>query len=267
MANALSASDITGTGIQANPSYTPCDYSTLRPSSICKWDCAHSPGGGKQYDVCGVCGGDGTSCKITSECPVLNCTICCGCDHRLRPVLPDKCGMCGGNSTTCLGCDGIPFSGKVFDACGICGGDGASCVGCDGVKDSGKVPDLCGVCDGGNRNRDICGVCTTDPSKRDHSCQGCDGVPFSGRAMDACKVCGGTNLCMWRDGNPPASANGATVAITKDVTISASNRRSLLERILSVSSAPPRLLTPRLTSASCWLTLLATCLALVAALR
>lgn len=27
----------------------------------------------------------------------------------------DICGVCGGNGTTCIGCDGIPNSGKTYD--------------------------------------------------------------------------------------------------------------------------------------------------------
>jgi hypothetical protein len=42
------------------------------------------------------------------------------------PKKIDICGICGGNGTSCIGCDGIPF-GKIYDACGICGGDGSTC--------------------------------------------------------------------------------------------------------------------------------------------
>ena len=32
----------------------------------------------------------------------------------------DVCGVCGGDGTSCRGCDGIANSGKVVDACGEC---------------------------------------------------------------------------------------------------------------------------------------------------
>ena len=107
-------------------------------------------------------GGDGSSCKVTAACPISNCSICCGCDELLRPVLPDLCGKCEGDNSTCQGCDRVPFSGRLTDQCGVCGGDGSTCTGCDGGVHSEKVRDLCGVCEGGNSNRDVCGVCVTD---------------------------------------------------------------------------------------------------------
>jgi hypothetical protein len=202
----------------------PCSYATLEPREICQLDCAGVPSGSgpdrkpATIDKCGVCGGDDSSCVITAECPVKNCTICCGCDSNLQPIFPDKCGKCGGDSTSCAGCDGKPFSGKLKDFCGECGGDNSSCIGCDGVVHSGKVKDLCGICDGGNRRRDVCGVCITDNSQG-LSCAGCDGVPFSGKSMDACGVCGGTNQCKWRDGQPPADSKGSTAAVVMLVSL------------------------------------------------
>jgi len=38
----------------------------------------------------------------------------------------DICGVCGGNGTSCIGCNGLPF-GPAYDKCGVCGGDGTSC--------------------------------------------------------------------------------------------------------------------------------------------
>lgn len=37
-------------------------------------------------------------------------------------------GVCNGTNTTCAGCDGIPHSGKEFDACRVCDGDGSTCT-------------------------------------------------------------------------------------------------------------------------------------------
>eukprot|EP00960_Hanusia_phi_P064858 765942-Hanusia_phi.AAC.1 len=87
-------------------------------------------------DDCGVCGGDGTSCR--------------GCDGMINSgVVFDRCGVCGGQNA-CLGCDGIPFSGKIVDICGVCAGLNASCTGCDGIArpDGGMKYDSCGNCGG-----------------------------------------------------------------------------------------------------------------------
>ena len=45
-----------------------------------------------------------------------------GCDGKLFSQLDfDDCGVCDGDGTTCRGCDGISNSGKKF-VCGVCGG-------------------------------------------------------------------------------------------------------------------------------------------------
>jgi hypothetical protein len=35
--------------------------------------------------------------------------------------------VCGGENL-CIGCDGVEFSGKVWDSCNVCGGDAQSCA-------------------------------------------------------------------------------------------------------------------------------------------
>jgi hypothetical protein len=158
------------------------------------------------YDRCGVCNGDGSTCASESVALQNDWTHKTGCKAG---VYVDQCGRCGGDSSSCQGCDGVPFSGKVFDVCNVCDGEGSSCKGCDGVVNSGKVNDLCGTCDGGNLDRDVCGVCAGDSS----SCAGCDSIPYSGKAVDACSVCGGNNRCKWRDGDPPPESGGSTDAV------------------------------------------------------
>jgi hypothetical protein len=138
----------------------------------------------------------------------------------------DLCSECGGNNA-CVGCDNVPFSGKVNDACNVCGGTNACmtdcsasglmpdkcnvcggknlCLGCDGVPNSLATVDLCGVCGGqnacigcdGNRDGkqlDRCGVCGGN-----NDCVGCDDVAYKGgepkKVYDVCGVCGGTNAC------------------------------------------------------------------------
>jgi hypothetical protein len=77
----------------------------------------------------------------------------------------DVCGVCGGDNTTCVGCDGVLASGVDYDGCGVCGGisecddacgipfgNGSTCVGCDGIASVSPTQyDACGVCDGRNR--------------------------------------------------------------------------------------------------------------------
>ncbi len=38
----------------------------------------------------------------------------------------DLCGACGGNNL-CVGCDNVVNSTKKFDVCGVCGGTGSQC--------------------------------------------------------------------------------------------------------------------------------------------
>jgi len=62
----------------------------------------------------------------------------------------DLCGVCGGDGSSCWDCSGTPNGGQVLDLCGVCGGDGSSCLDCAGVPNGGAVLDLCGVCNGIN---------------------------------------------------------------------------------------------------------------------
>ena len=178
----------------------------------------------KSLDVCGECGGDGTSClgcdgiansgKHADECGVCggDDSSCVGCDGVLNSgKVLDVCDDCDGDGTRCLGCDGLPFSNAREDVCDVCKGDGTSCLGCDGIPKSGKVVDACGVCGGDGSSckgcdgvagsglvHDACGVCGGDGM----SCAGCDGVPHSGAVVDGCGVCDGFNAsCTGCDGS------------------------------------------------------------------
>ena len=57
----------------------------------------------------------------------------------------DVCGVCGGNGSSCLGCDGEVNSNLIVDECGVCGGQN-ECVDCRGVPHGGFRLDLCGQC-------------------------------------------------------------------------------------------------------------------------
>ena len=75
------------------------------PSGI--YDCLGVCDGGTQVDVCGVCGGDNSSC--------VDCTETLYGDAYL-----DDCGVCSGGTS---GHEG----NSDMDVCGVCGGDGSAC--------------------------------------------------------------------------------------------------------------------------------------------
>lgn len=53
---------------------------------------------------CGVC-------VLPSGLPATNVT---------KDLIVDVCGVCGGDNSSCAGCDQIPYSGKILDRCGNC---------------------------------------------------------------------------------------------------------------------------------------------------
>ena len=62
-------------------------------------------------DLCGVCGGDNSSCADCKGIPN-------------GPTTYDECGVCDGPGAGPCGCDYT----VVKDDCGVCGGDGTSCL-------------------------------------------------------------------------------------------------------------------------------------------
>merc|ERR1719323_95982 len=118
-----------------SPSTMNSDCTTDVTTDVHMWTIYQMADPALADDVCGVPGGDGTSCL--------------GCDGVANSMLVvDVCGVCGGNGDSCKGCDGVANSGAVVDVCGVCGGNGDSCDGCDGVAGSGAVVDECGICGG-----------------------------------------------------------------------------------------------------------------------
>lgn len=70
---------------------------------------------------CGICSPlNACMAFSSSECP--SCSSVWGSIENF-----DACGVCKGDNSTCLGCDGQPMSGFVVDECGVCGGGGSSC--------------------------------------------------------------------------------------------------------------------------------------------
>lgn len=71
-----------------------------------------------------ICG----QCQCPNRWTGPTCDVLIGCDGIPDSGLEyDKCGVCGGDDSSCLGCDGIPNSGLRNDSCGECGGDGLKC--------------------------------------------------------------------------------------------------------------------------------------------
>ena len=102
-------------------------------------DCNGVPNGGAVYDECQVCGGDNSSCADCNGVPNGGNTSCIDCEGvRNGGKVIDQCNVCGGNGTSCTDCKGVPFGTSKVDQCNVCGGDGTSCISCTG-KDN--VPD------------------------------------------------------------------------------------------------------------------------------
>ncbi len=165
----------------------------------CPVDCMGIPFGRAAIDLCGVCGGDSSTCRD-----------CAGTPNGTRHV--DTCGVCDGDGSSCKGCDGIANSGKVLDACGVCGGDSSRCKDCLGVPNGGAAIDACGVCGGTNTTCrdclgiingpariDACGICGGD-SRSCASTPKCEGI------VDACGVCNGSGACLDCAGVPNGEA-------------------------------------------------------------
>jgi len=120
-------------------------------------------GNATAFDACGVCGGtgacigcDGLPYPFGGKAVLDNCGVCggtneCFCSPGSDKVL-DDCGSCLEADSpfwnACMGCDGVLFSGAVYDACGDCNGLNECVSPCDGLA-YGEEKDACGVC-GGN---------------------------------------------------------------------------------------------------------------------
>ena len=96
--------------------------------------CDGEPNSGQTNDVCGVCGGNSSSCIDCRGVPNGNairdnCNVCR--DDFVDLCAADCAGVWGGDSTV--------------DDCNICGGDN-SCVDCAGQPNGGATVDHCDDC-------------------------------------------------------------------------------------------------------------------------
>jgi hypothetical protein len=153
-------------------------------------DCAGVANGTSTFDTCGKCNGLDTECSNCNlaalgieydncgECSSLALSSRQSCDP-CKESEKDVCGVCFGGNATCSDCLGVVYGTSRRDRCGVCNGDGRSCVDCNDVPFGTLLDDACGVCGGSNT-----------------TCIGCDGIVNSGKEIDRCGVCGGTNLCV-----------------------------------------------------------------------
>jgi len=158
-----------------------------------------------EYDECGVCNGDGSSCA-----DVYGCMDSLACNYNLDATVDDgsclsddcagqcggsavldECGVCGGSGIPAGACD---CAGNVDAGCG-CGAAGPS--GCDNACGSTLENDECGVCGGPGKDYDCCGntltcdaaECLTIDADSDGICDA-EGDDCVGE-FDECGVCNG----------------------------------------------------------------------------
>lgn len=86
-------------------------------------DCFNVTFGKAKVDRCEVCDG-------SNEC--VGCDDIEYIDNPEDKPEYDVCGLCGGDGSSCTDCEGVQNGGKVKDACGRCGGDGSECCGLNG---------------------------------------------------------------------------------------------------------------------------------------
>ncbi|MFP6644774.1 MAG: hypothetical protein VCF24_14630, partial [Candidatus Latescibacterota bacterium] len=111
----------------------------------------------------------------------------------------DACGECGGDNTSCADCAGIPNGDNLEDNCGTCDNDPSNdCIqDCAGEWGGAAYEDGCGVCDidPSNDNADDLGCGCFEPSP-----SGCDNECGSTLENDQCGVCGGDgSSCVFPD--------------------------------------------------------------------
>ena len=105
------------------------------PNGTADFDCAGNCPELVIVDDCGVCDGGVTDITNCEDCLTgydLGCDGNCW-PQGTEPNI-DLCGVCGGDNSTCLGCDGVPNSGQVVDCNGVCNGSALidECETCSG---------------------------------------------------------------------------------------------------------------------------------------
>lgn len=117
-------------------------------------DCRGVPNGASKVDHCGVC--DDNS---TNDC-TRDCLGVWGLAAGAPDPHSDVCGVCGGDNSTCIDCLGVPGGLASTDLCGVCDSNPHNDCGidCTGALTSNPtlVPDKCGVCGGNGSTCEDC---------------------------------------------------------------------------------------------------------------
>ena len=159
---------------------------------------------GDYLDECGVCGGDGSSCR--------------GCDGITNsPLTRDECGVCNGGNRD-KDCNGDCFGGAVVDGCNECSGGKTGLavnksMDCNGDCFGLAMSDFCGECYGGktkytaNRTIDCNNVCggnfVSDPD-----CNVCQNPMHMVEYKDCEGTCFGKATCVTPDDRIPTNCQG-----------------------------------------------------------
>jgi hypothetical protein len=175
---------------------TACNYSlTATISGECEYpeenydcsgncnvevDCFGTCGSSLVDDVCGVCGGDNSSCT--------GCMDDTACNYSLTAIISGECEYvvegydCNGNCNVEVDCAGICGGSLVDDECGICGGDNSSCTGCmdDTACNYSLTAIISGECEYAVEGYDCNGNCNVEVD-----CTGCMDVTACNYSLTA----------------------------------------------------------------------------------
>eukprot|EP01047_Picozoa_sp_COSAG01_P062803 COSAG01_NODE_8048_length_2940_cov_193.142555_1_plen_579_part_10 len=141
-----------------------CGQCDADPSNDCTIDCSGSfakatDPARKHRDVCGVCGGDQSTCM--------------DCNNTFNgKARRDRCGTCDEHpANDCTrDCAGIWGGVNDRDGCSVCGGDNSTCTDCAGVPNGNASVDRCNVCDADPSNdcvKDCAGRYSLPPGATD----------------------------------------------------------------------------------------------------
>ena len=211
-----------------NPEATKSDGSCVQPEGCNDWcdgdndqpailDCLGECNGDSEYDDCGVCAGDNSTCVdcegTANGTLIIDCNGICG-----GTAVIDECGVCAGGTTInepnyLKDCYGDCLGTATIDDCGICTGGNTGYV-------ANFLKDECGICNGdGYRENcinedcnqmDCSGVCNKDegysltnecenecencgwkPTENCNNCESYGSCVLFGASLDTCNTCSG----------------------------------------------------------------------------